>query len=66
MGIHVGLVYEYRRKKIEFQMILFYDGPKPPDGLYHDLLNIPNSDKAVIESDFLKFLLSIAIPLRER
>ena len=47
-------------------MILFYDGPIPRDGLYDDLLNLPNSEKAIIEGDFLKFLLSIAIPLRQR
>jgi hypothetical protein len=51
---------------IGFQMILFYDGPKPPEGFYDDLLNLPNSAKAIIEGDFLKFLSSVVFPTRAR
>lgn len=51
---------------IEFQMVLFYDVPKPPEGFYDELLNIPSSAKAVIEGDFLKFLSSVVFPQRQR
>jgi hypothetical protein len=47
-------------------MILFYDGPKPPEGFYDDFLSLSNSGKAIIEGDFLKLLASIVIPGRER
>jgi len=46
--------------------VLFYDGPNPPKGLYDDLLNLPNSVESIIHGDFVKFLLSIAVPVRER
>ena len=45
-------------------MLLFYDGPKPPESFYDDLLSLPNSDMGIIEGDFLKFLSSIDIPAR--
>jgi hypothetical protein len=47
-------------------MVLFYDVPKPPEGFYDELLNIPSSAKAVIEGDFLKFLSSVVFPQRQR
>jgi hypothetical protein len=47
-------------------MVLFSDGPKPPEGFYDDLLDLPNSVKAIIESDFVTFLKSIDIPAREQ
>ena len=46
--------------------MLFYDGPKPPEGLYDDLLKLPNSAKAIIEGDFVKFLSSIPVPSLNR
>jgi hypothetical protein len=47
-------------------MVLFYDGPKPPAGLYDDLLNLPNSLKSIIEGTFVDFVLSLPPPIRER
>ena len=47
-------------------MILFYDGPELPEGLYDDLLNLPNSAKIIIQGDFVKFLSSLVVPVDER
>ena len=47
-------------------MILFYDGPEPPEGLYDDLLNLPNSVKFIIRGDFVKFMSSLVMPLDGR
>ena len=46
--------------------MLFYDGPKPPEGLYYDLLNLPNSVESIIQGDFTKFVSSLSVPVRER
>ena len=46
--------------------MLFYDGPKPPQGLYDDLLYLPNSAESIVQGDFVKFMSSMAIPVRER
>ncbi|KAN0139139.1 FAD-binding domain containing protein [Lactarius tabidus] len=64
-GVQIGSI-TYRNGKIGFQMILFYDGPKPPEGFYDDFLNLPNSSKVIIEGDFLKFLSHIVTPGRKR
>jgi len=55
----------YSNGTVEFQLVLFYDGPKPPEGFYDDLLNLPNSVKAIIEGDFVKFVSSIGVPTHE-
>jgi hypothetical protein len=47
-------------------MVLFYDGPKPPEGFYDELLTLPSSAKEIIEGDFLKFLSSVIFPERQR
>ncbi|KAI0301749.1 hypothetical protein B0F90DRAFT_1816959 [Multifurca ochricompacta] len=49
----------YSNGTVVFGMVLFYDGPKPPDGLYDDLLKLPNSVKSIIEGSFTHFVLSI-------
>ena len=46
-------------------MILFYDGPKLPEGFYDEFLNLDSSAKAIIEGDFQNFLASIATPQGE-
>ena len=47
-------------------MILFYDGPKPSDGLYDDFLNLPNSAESIIQDDFAKFMSRLAISPLDR
>ena len=47
-------------------VVLFYDGPKPPAGLYDHFLDLPNSGKAIIEGSFLDFVSSIPPPVRDR
>lgn len=64
-GSQLGAII-YSNATVGFQLLLFYDGPKPPDPLYHDLLNLPNSAKSIIQGDFLNFVSSLIIPVRER
>jgi len=65
-GMQIGII-NYDGGEVTFQMIFFYDGPKPPEGFYDDFLNLPNSAKVIIEGDFVKFFSSLAVPpIRER
>jgi hypothetical protein len=64
-GAQTGSI-TYSNGAVGFQLVLFYDGPKPPQGLYDDLLNLPNSAESIVQGDFVRFLSSIAIPVRER
>ncbi|KAF8260165.1 FAD-binding domain-containing protein [Lactarius quietus] len=64
-GVQLDAI-NYEDGKVTFLMILFYDGPKLPEGFYDDFLNLPNSAEAIIEGDFMKFFSSLAIPIRER
>ncbi|KAH9052689.1 FAD-binding domain-containing protein [Lactarius vividus] len=56
----------YSKGTVGFQLVLFYDGPAPPACLYGDVLNLPNSAESIIRGDFVKFVSSIAVPVRER
>ena len=47
-------------------MVLFYDGPKLPEGFYDELLDLQSSAKAIIEGDFRNFLASIPAPESEQ
>ncbi|KAF8260168.1 FAD-binding domain-containing protein [Lactarius quietus] len=58
-GMQIGII-NYDGGEVTFQMIFFYDGPKPPEGFYDDFLNLPNSAKVIIEGDFVKFFSSLA------
>jgi len=56
----------YSNRTISYQMVLFYDGPEPPEGFYDDLLDLPNSGKFIIQGDLVKFMSYLIIPTRER
>ncbi|KAF8260159.1 FAD-binding domain-containing protein [Lactarius quietus] len=56
----------YSNGTVGFQLVLFYDRPNPPEGLYDDLLNLPNSAEAIIKGDFLNFVSSIVVPPLDR
>ncbi|KAH9038637.1 FAD-binding domain-containing protein [Lactarius deliciosus] len=64
-GAQMGAI-TYSKGTVGFQLVLFYDGPEPPKCLYGDLLNLPNSAESIMKGDFLKFMSSIAVPVRER
>ncbi|KAI9439635.1 FAD dependent oxidoreductase [Lactarius indigo] len=64
-GAQLGAV-AYSDGAIGLQIVLFYDGPTPSEGLYDDLLNLPNSAKSIIQGDFVKFVSSIPIPVHKR
>jgi len=49
-----------------FGIVLFYDAPSPPPGLYDELLDLPNSSKNIFEGNFVQFVLSLPPPIRER
>ncbi|KAN0139380.1 hypothetical protein V8E53_002881 [Lactarius tabidus] len=62
-GSQLGIIMiAYSNGTVAFQLVLFCDGPTPPEGLYDDLLDLPNSAKAIIEGDFVTFPSSIPVP----
>jgi len=63
-GTQMGAI-AYSGGKVEFKLMLFYDGPKPPEGLYYELLNLPNSAESIIQGDFTTFMSRLDIPVRE-
>ena len=56
----------YCPKQVGFQIALFYDGPTPPQGLYDDLLYLPNSGELIVQGDFMKYVSSIVVPVQEQ
>jgi hypothetical protein len=46
--------------------VLFYDGPKPPRGLYSDLWKLPDAAKQIIKDDFVQLVMSLPPPVRDR
>ncbi|KAH9997053.1 hypothetical protein BJV77DRAFT_960317 [Russula vinacea] len=56
----------YSNGTVEFGIVLFYDAPKPPAGLYDDLLDFSNSSKTIIEGSFVDFVLSLPPPIPAR
>jgi hypothetical protein len=53
-------------KQLSFGISLFYDGPEPPQGLYDELLNLPNTTASVIQGSFIDFIEGQFLPLYER
>ena len=47
-------------------MLLFYDGPELPGGLYDELLNIPNGTVSLFNGSFTDFITSSFLPTSER
>ncbi|KAI0301762.1 FAD-binding domain-containing protein [Multifurca ochricompacta] len=56
----------YSNGTVALGLVLFYDGPKPPDGLYDDLLKLPNSAKSIIEGSFTHFVSNLPLNVYER
>jgi hypothetical protein len=50
-------------EQIGFEIVLFYDRPKLPRGLYDDLLKLPHSVRQIIKRRFCSCL---SLPIRER
>ena len=66
MAFHLQPVSRPSSEQVGLGIVLFYDGPKPPAGLYDDLLNLPNSLKTFIEGTFVDFVKSLPPPIRGR
>ena len=52
--------------QVSFGISLFYDGPEPPQGLYDELLNLPNTTASIIQGSFIDFIQGQFLPLYER
>lgn len=66
MAFHMRPVSQTPSGQASFAIVLFYDGPEPPAGLYDELLKLPNSGKSIIKGDFVHFVLSLPPPVRAR
>lgn len=56
----------YSDGTVVFGLLLFYDGPKLPDGLYDELLNLPNTSNSITKGSFTQFISSQLLPTYER
>ena len=55
-----------RAKQLSFGISLFYDGPEPPQGLYDELLILPNTTASIIQGSFIDFIAGQFLPLYKR
>jgi hypothetical protein len=53
-------------KQLSFGISLFYDGPEPPQGLYDELLNLPNATASIVQGSFIDFIAGQFLPLYKR
>jgi hypothetical protein len=37
-------------------LVLFYDGPEPPEGLYNELLQLSDSSRSIFNGSFTDFI----------
>ncbi|KAI0251531.1 FAD dependent oxidoreductase [Lactifluus subvellereus] len=49
-----------------FNLVLFYDGPEPPEGLYDELLQLSAPSKSIFNGSFTDFILGSFLPTYER
>jgi hypothetical protein len=47
-------------------VIVFFDGPEPPEGLYDELLNLSNSSASHFNESFVDYISSIFPPTNEQ
>ena len=55
-----------RAQQLSFGISLFYDGPEPPQGLYDELLILPNTTASIIQGSFIDFIAGQFLPLYKR
>ena len=53
-------------EQLVFKLILFFDGPEPPEGLYDELLNLSNSSASHFNGSFVDQISSIFPPTNEQ
>jgi hypothetical protein len=53
-------------KQFSLGIVLFYDGPEPPEGLYDELLNLPTTSKSIFKGTFTNYVLSQIVPANKR
>ncbi|KAI0260002.1 FAD-binding domain-containing protein [Gloeopeniophorella convolvens] len=54
--------FTYTNGTAVFGIVLFYDGPEPPKGLYDELLRLPNSSKNDFKGSFTDWVASLPVP----
>ena len=53
-------------KQVLFGLLLFYDEPEPPTGLYDELLNLPSTTKTIVQGTLIDFLSTQDGPINDR
>ena len=53
-------------KQVFFGLLLFYDGPEPPTGLYDELLNLSSTTGTIVQGTLMDFLLTQDGPINNR
>ncbi|KAF8260158.1 FAD-binding domain-containing protein [Lactarius quietus] len=58
--------FVYVNGTLSFGISLFYDGPEPPEGLYDELLSLPNTTASITQGSFIDFIAAQFLPLYKR
>jgi hypothetical protein len=52
--------------QVVLNLLLVYDGPEPPEGLYDDLLQLSTSSRSIFTGSFTDFISGLFLPTYER